>query len=134
MSRIPSLLIFLSLLSWYLYLPAQPTPPKKLLFVGNSYTYFWNLPQHVAAMAESQDIEMVCQQSSSGGASLGNHWRGEKELESIATIKEGQFDVIILTAPTYLYSFLLNLFPHPLRFFSQFPIQCISWSMGHKGI
>lgn len=74
---------------------AQQTP-EKVLFVGNSYTYFWNLPQHVALMAESKNIKMSTRQSTAGGANLGQHWRGEKELNSVSIIKEGAFDAIIL--------------------------------------
>ena len=75
---------------------AQKESNQKILFVGNSYTYFWNLPQHVAAMAESQKVDLTTQQSTAGGASLGHHWRGERGLETINKIKDGKFDAVIL--------------------------------------
>lgn len=70
--------------------------PEKVLFVGNSYTYFWNLPQQVTAMAASRDQIIKTQQSTSGGTSLAQHWRGEKDLQSLQMIKEGDFDAIVL--------------------------------------
>jgi hypothetical protein len=75
---------------------AQIEPPKNILFVGNSYTYFWNLPQTVDLMIESQSMEMKAEQSTAGGASLGHHWRGERELNSIELIKKGKYDAVVL--------------------------------------
>lgn len=71
-------------------------PVEKVLFVGNSYTYFWNLPQQVAAMANSRDQGIETSQSTSGGTSLAQHWRGEKSLESRGIIQEGDFDAVVL--------------------------------------
>lgn len=77
-------------------LQAQTTPPQRVLFVGNSYTYFWNLPQQVQAMAQESDLTLQTQQSTIGGANWGQHWRSERELNSVALIKEGPFDAIVL--------------------------------------
>jgi len=77
-------------------LHAQQATPQKVLFVGNSYTYFWNLPQVVAAFATDQNIPLSTQQSTAGGSNLGHHWRGERQLHSIDLIKEGDFDALIL--------------------------------------
>ncbi|QCK16264.1 hypothetical protein DCC35_16715 [Mangrovivirga cuniculi] len=67
----------------------------KVLFVGNSYTYFWNLPQVVEAMAETQDYPLIARQSTAGGTSLEQHWKGEKDLETISIIKSQQWDIIV---------------------------------------
>lgn len=75
---------------------AQSKPIKKVLFVGNSYTYFWNLPQLVNAMAESRNLDFEARQSTHGGVNLGMHWRGEHDLESKEKIKEGTYDVVVL--------------------------------------
>lgn len=74
----------------------QDSIPKNVLFIGNSYTYFWNLPQTVHLMAKSQDIEMQTQQSTAGGVNLGQHWNKKRNLKSIEIIQNGQFDAIIL--------------------------------------
>ena len=75
---------------------AQKEIPKKVLFVGNSYTYFWNLPQTVQAMAAEKKIDLITRQSTSGGAHWGHHWRGEKKLKTKEIIKKGDFDAIVL--------------------------------------
>jgi hypothetical protein len=75
---------------------SQNQDVPKVLFVGNSYTYFWNLPQTVQAMASSQDFPLIAMQSTAGGATWKNHWEGEKGLKSVSIIKEGNWDVIIL--------------------------------------
>lgn len=74
----------------------QDRTPENVLFVGNSYTYFWNLPQQVAAMAESGNVEMRTSQSTSGGTNWGHHWRGERDLESRSLIESGDYDAIVL--------------------------------------
>ena len=84
-------LIFLSFTGF-----GQEKTPEKVLFVGNSYTYFWNLPQTVNLMAEAKGIEMSAKQTTAGGSNLGQHWRGEKGLNSVNMIKKGKFDAIIL--------------------------------------
>lgn len=75
---------------------AQTSDEVRVLFVGNSYTYFWNLPQHVALFAEGQEINLTTIQSTAGGATLGQHWRGEKELNTRQMIVEGDFDIVVL--------------------------------------
>ena len=70
--------------------------PEKVLIVGNSYTYFWNLPQHVSLMAESEELIIHTYQSTAGGSHWGHHWRGERNLNTIDLIKEGDYDAIVL--------------------------------------
>lgn len=69
---------------------------QSVLFVGNSYTYFWNLPQHVASMAKTQNISLMTRQSTNGGVTLANHWKGERNLMTQSLIKNGQFDYVVL--------------------------------------
>jgi hypothetical protein len=64
--------------------------------VGNSYTYFWNLPQQLNAMAEAKNVPLKAYQSTAGGTNLGQHWRGEKNLRSKEIIQEKTFDAIII--------------------------------------
>jgi hypothetical protein len=75
---------------------AQRTDTLRVLFVGNSYTYFWNLPQTVAAMAESQDLPVAIRQSTAGGVNLGQHWRGEKDLDTRNNITTGHYDIVVI--------------------------------------
>ena len=75
---------------------AQDSIPKNILFVGNSYTYFWNLPQTVHLMAKAKKIDITTRQSTAGGANLGEHWQGKKNLKSVEIIKNGNFDAVVL--------------------------------------
>lgn len=89
-------LLLLLLLAGSHALFGQDSIPQRMLFVGNSYTYFWNLPQSVQAMAKEQGIAVEIRQSTAGGVNLGQHWRGEKGLSSQAKIKQGDFDLVVL--------------------------------------
>ena len=64
--------------------------------MGNSYTYFWNLPQTVQAMAEAKGMDLQTQQSTAGGAHWGHHWRDERKLETRSILKGQAFDIVIL--------------------------------------
>ncbi len=88
-------LLFLCLVT-HILLFAQQETPKKVLFVGNSYTYFWNLPQTVQAMAVEKKQPMTTRQSTSGGTHWGHHWRGERNLKTQNLIQSGDFDAIVL--------------------------------------
>jgi len=66
---------------------------KRILFVGNSYTYQWNLPQQVAAMGGD---DFYIRQSTAGGVNWGQHWRGEKGLNTLNKIKHGNYDIVVL--------------------------------------
>ena len=75
---------------------AQPRDTLNVLFVGNSFTFFWNLPQLVGAMAESQGIPMRIRQSTVSGATWEQHWKGEKGLQTRSLVREGKWDVVVL--------------------------------------
>lgn len=93
--RTLSLLILLSV-SLNAHAQLQDQTPEKILFVGNSYIYFWNLPQQVTALAKSQDVKLITAQSTSGGSNWGQHWRGENGIRSKELINSGGFDAVVL--------------------------------------
>lgn len=86
----------LALLSVLCFTSLNGQTPENVVFIGNSYTYFWNLPHQLAAMAKSKGVDIRTRQSTSGGTSLAQHWRGEKELQSLAIIREGDYDAVVL--------------------------------------
>jgi hypothetical protein len=47
-------------------------------------------------MAQEKGYDLQAYQSTAGGSNLGQHWRGEKDLESRKIIKQGNFDAIII--------------------------------------
>jgi hypothetical protein len=73
---------------------AEPVKTR-VLFIGNSYTYFNNLPQVVSGLAKSapdhyvMETEMV----TVGGATLKRHWDEGKALEAI---KRGGWNYVVL--------------------------------------
>jgi hypothetical protein len=75
---------------------ADTALPKRVLFVGNSFTFYWNLPQSVISMAKSQKINLAAQQSTGSGATLGEHWNGDKELQTLDLLRAGDFDAVVL--------------------------------------
>jgi hypothetical protein len=68
----------------------------RVLFIGNSFTYFFNLPQVVNAMAETQGKIIITRQSTYGGSNLEQHWKNEKGMESMKKLNEGKWDYVIL--------------------------------------
>ena len=75
---------------------SQESSEIKVLFLGNSYTYFFNLPQTVSLMAEAQGADLVTRQSTAGGATWQEHWEGAKSLKSREIISEGNWDYVVL--------------------------------------
>ena len=71
--------------------------PTKILFVGNSFTFFWNMPQLVSAMAESQGVSINSYQSTVSGSSLEQHWKGEKGSLTRKKIDENNWDYVVLS-------------------------------------
>ena len=68
---------------------AEPATPKaeggkpvRILFVGNSYTFFHDLPGHIAAFLESKGRKTEVGRYLVGGASLRDHWHHNEGTES----------------------------------------------------
>jgi hypothetical protein len=68
----------------------------KVLFVGNSYTYGYNLAHIVSIISAETSTKLMTRKSTIGGASLKEHWRGGRELETKKMIAEGRFDIVVL--------------------------------------
>ncbi|MEP4532096.1 MAG: hypothetical protein ABJ004_03350 [Cyclobacteriaceae bacterium] len=68
----------------------------RVLFVGNSFTYFFNLSQVVTAMAESQDVTIFSRQSTVGGSSLEQHWKQEKGTMTRKWLDSLKWDYVVL--------------------------------------
>ncbi len=68
----------------------------RVLFVGNSYTYFENLPQVVSVLSDRTNMKLVTGKITAGGAKLSEHWRGARGLSTKETIKNGNYDIVVL--------------------------------------
>jgi hypothetical protein len=68
----------------------------RVLFIGNSYTYFNNLPEIVTQLSEGKiETEMVVR----GGASLKLHWEDGSALKAI---RQGRWDFVVLQEQSLL--------------------------------
>lgn len=87
--------LFIALLFVPFLLNAQQKE-LKVLFVGNSYTYGYNLPHIVSLMSAETSTKLITRKSVIGGAYLWEHWNGDRLLETKAMIAEGDFDIVVL--------------------------------------
>jgi hypothetical protein len=73
---------------------AQTENPLRVLFLGNSYTYYNNLPDMVAALSQSTPGRRIEAKSvTRGGATLADLWRLTNGLE---VLRGGTWDTVVL--------------------------------------
>jgi hypothetical protein len=72
---------------------AQETTPLSVLFIGNSYTLFNDLPGTVAAMGRGTGVDLIADTCAVGGKSLAWHVR---QPETLAAIASRSWDIIVL--------------------------------------
>ena len=68
---------------------------EEVLFVGNSFTFYWNLPSVVQKMADERNLNWNVTQSTAGGATLKQHWFGEKNLNTKNLIEGNSYSKVI---------------------------------------
>jgi len=69
--------------------------PVRILFVGNSFTYYYNLSQVVEAMAKSQGVNLYTRQSTVGGSGLDQHWKEEKGTKTRKLLDSLEWDYVV---------------------------------------
>ena len=71
----------------------QEPKPLRVLFVGNSYTYYNNLPELVAGLAASAGVKMEVRMVARGGATLEQTW----EMDEVRQVlHDGKWDYVVL--------------------------------------
>lgn len=68
----------------------------RILFVGNSYTSVPNMPQLVSQISDSTKVKLITSRSTAGGATLSDHWNGEKELKTKDAICTGLYNKVVI--------------------------------------
>lgn len=71
--------------SWPRYVPARPG--SRILFLGNSYTFFNRMPAMVKAMADTKGLRPDVHMHAAPAASLQSHWndrRARSNMEGTA--------------------------------------------------
>ena len=86
----------LNLFIFFIFSSIFSQDKEKILFVGNSFTFYWNLPSIVESMAKEKEIHLDIHQSTAGGVSLKQHWVGDKNLNTKKLIESGTFSTVIL--------------------------------------
>jgi hypothetical protein len=72
--------------------PARPAKVR-VLFIGNSYTFFNNLPQILTGLAESANQAVETEMIAAAGATLKKHWEEGKAVEAL---KRVPWDYVVL--------------------------------------
>jgi hypothetical protein len=69
----------------------------RVLFVGNSFTYFYNLPQVVNAMSEfSEKVHIETRTSLVGGSKISQHLNQEKGTQTVEILNNQTFDYVVI--------------------------------------
>ena len=68
----------------------------RILFVGNSYIFFNNLPQMISLLSDSLNTKLICKQSVYGGATLGDHWNSRRGIRTRAILEKEKFDIVVI--------------------------------------
>jgi len=75
---------------------------KRVLFLGNSYTYVNNLPQIIADIANSKGDTLIFESNTPGGYTLQGHYTNSTSLNKIML---GNWDFVVLQEQSQLPSF-----------------------------
>lgn len=83
------------------FLMRRPEPPLRVLFIGNSYTYFNNLPEIVGDFARLANTsrELRIESVVRGGATLRDHWN---DGAALARLRSGPWDFVVLQEQSML--------------------------------
>ena len=98
---------------------ANDNDSLKILWIGNSYTYYNNLPALVTKLAAEQGLKLSPTRFLKGGAHLSGHYKNQKLIEAL---EKGGWDYIVMqehssspaqstrevVADTYYYAHLLD--------------------------
>jgi hypothetical protein len=68
----------------------------KILMIGNSFTFYYNLPMAIEQFSKHKGLNWEVHQSTAGGASFKDHWNSEKGLNSIQKIKNNTYTHVVL--------------------------------------
>lgn len=75
---------------------------KRALFLGNSYTYYNNLPQLIASLATADNNQLIFDSNTPGGYTLQGH---ASNSTSLSKIQQGNWDFVVLQEQSQIPSF-----------------------------
>lgn len=86
--------VLIAMMGWAGFSSAQMKAPERVLFIGNSYTFYNKLPELFADMVKSTGGNVPLVKSyTPGGYTLIKH---SKDPKALAMIDEGNWDVVVL--------------------------------------
>lgn len=93
---------------------AEPSDSLQILFIGNSYTFYNDLPRMVRKLAASQGIRLAPSRCLKGGETLKGHLNHEFLPKVLA---DGGFDYVVIQDASYTPSYstrevLENVYPY----------------------
>jgi hypothetical protein len=92
--RLVAILILCTVVSWAQEPAVSEKAALRILFIGNSYTYFNNLPEMLAKLAEAgHQKKIVYQMEAPGGVRLKDHWNRTETRKALADEK---WDYVVL--------------------------------------
>ena len=118
--------LFVAILYLFSCLAGQDKNKENILFIGNSFTFYWNLPLVVEAMANERNYNYDITQSTASGSSLKDNWFENDELKSKTLITTGRYDRVVLQ--DYSLNPLQNLVESQM-YFTDF----IDWVKANNG-
>lgn len=68
----------------------------RILFVGNSYTYYHEMPEMVRKLAEVNGVTVEIMSAVNGGVSLKDHWEENRGLQTKTLIENGSYDFVVI--------------------------------------
>lgn len=77
----------------------QPDQKTRVLFIGNSYTYFNNLPEMLSKLATAAGASLETEMIARGGATLRQHW---EEGQALKALKQSRWDYVVLQEQSLL--------------------------------
>ena len=75
---------------------SQNENSEKILFIGNSFTFYWNLPLVVESMVNERGYNFDIIQSTASASSLKDHWFENNKLKSKTLISNSAFNRVVL--------------------------------------
>jgi hypothetical protein len=91
--------IFLTILLLFAFTQVNANSNRdtlRVLFIGNSYIFYNNLPQMVSLLSDSLNTKLICKKSTYGGSTLGDHWNSRKGLRTREILEKEKFDIVVI--------------------------------------
>ena len=88
--------LLLTVLYFFSCLAAQEKNTENILFIGNSFTFYWNLPLVVESMANERNYKFDITQSTATASSLKDHWFENNQIKSKTLISNSAFNRVVL--------------------------------------